>query len=288
MSYILNALRKSEQERQAKQAETVTEQVLHQPPPKNRKTAALIGGILVANLLLVALLVWYLQKADDVPAKPRVAPQTGAEKLMKAASKTEENKVRSVPEQERAALNPAPALEAAGSRSVSAAAAPKAPSLQEMSAARQSPPDKAEKPVPEEHKTAAAASAKGGNQDAVRSRHEKPKPEGQAGRAQRAVAAAPLEAALEEAEQEPKSSATNKQQAIPFFKDLPYDFRNSAPKMAINVFVYAERPEDRFIVMNMEKYKTGQTTKDAVEIKEIRADSVVASYGGRTFRIERP
>jgi general secretion pathway protein B len=40
--------------------------------------------------------------------------------------------------------------------------------------------------------------------------------------------------------------------------------------------------------MNMEKYKTGQTTKDAVEIKEIRSDSVVAGYGGRTFRIERP
>ncbi|MGR8953327.1 MAG: general secretion pathway protein GspB [Gammaproteobacteria bacterium] len=282
MSYILNALRKSEQERQAKQAETVTEQVLHQPPPKNRKTAALIGGILAANLLLLALLVWYLQKADDAPARPRVAPQSGTEKLRKGASKTEENKARPVPEQERAAINAAPAREVAGSQSVSAPAAAKTPSLQEMAAARQSPPDKAEKPVPEEHQTAAPAPARGGNQGVVRSRHEKPKQEGQAGRAQRAVAAVP------EAEQEPKSSASNKQQAIPFFKDLPYDFRNAAPKMAINVFVYAERPEDRFIVMNMEKYKTGQTTKDAVEIKEIRADSVVASYGGRTFRIERP
>jgi general secretion pathway protein B len=38
----------------------------------------------------------------------------------------------------------------------------------------------------------------------------------------------------------------------------------------------------------MEKYRAGQLTKDSVELKEIRFDSLVANYQNHMFRIGRP
>jgi len=96
MSYILNALRKSEQERQAKQPETVTELVLQQPPQKKSRTAEMIGGILLVNLLIIALLVVYLRKAGEAPVQTQAlrtpVAEKAVEKPLRAAVKVEEGK----------------------------------------------------------------------------------------------------------------------------------------------------------------------------------------------------
>lgn len=63
MSFILNALRKSEQERQAVQSETVTDKIrLHQPPQNRHKTAKFYAFLVAGNVLLIACLVLFIQK----------------------------------------------------------------------------------------------------------------------------------------------------------------------------------------------------------------------------------
>ncbi|WP_084675312.1 MULTISPECIES: general secretion pathway protein GspB [Methylomicrobium] len=52
--------------------------------------------------------------------------------------------------------------------------------------------------------------------------------------------------------------------------------------------MYADNPADRFVILNMTKLRSARPPKNAVEIREIRSDGVIASYGGRVFRIERP
>jgi general secretion pathway protein B len=75
---------------------------------------------------------------------------------------------------------------------------------------------------------------------------------------------------------------------IPLLASLPTDFQREVPSLNINVFVYSEIPEERFVVINMSKYLAGQKLDNGTEILEIRADSLVLEYLGRKFRIERP
>jgi len=77
-------------------------------------------------------------------------------------------------------------------------------------------------------------------------------------------------------------------QDIPLLSDLPFEFRQTVPKFTINVFVYSQQPEERFVMIDMVKYKPGQQIKDVMMLKEILPDSLVVDYQNRTFKIERP
>ena len=298
MSYILNALRKSEQERQATQPETITEQVLMSQPKKSRKTAALIGGLLAVNLLAVALLIWYLKKADEAPAKPHPAQQVQKKKAPRPLPAVEKAVDHVTDPEQGAASNPAvigPTVQKPMRPQFRVPATPvtKAPSIEDLAAVKQAEEEKPVKPALENREAPSDRESQRASPHpfAGISGREQFRQEFQASRAQRLLAAKNDSNPEEENDEAPEiktDAAPTAKQEIPLFKDLPYDFRSSAPKMTINVFVYDEKPEDRFVVMNMTKYKTGQTTKESVEIKEIRPDSLVASFGGRIFRIERP
>jgi general secretion pathway protein B len=288
MSYILNALRKSEQERQANRPETLTEQVLTPPAPKSRKIAIVIGALLAVNLLALLLLVWYLKKTDDTPAAARQAdartlqqkaarkPQPGAVKPANTDAPSEKAPAAAAPVPE--VINP--------SAPTAAAPAVKSPSIEELAAAsraaevkgpKQAMPDKPERGAQTVPSTAATGA------------RELARKERQTRRAQPVPAAeSPSDSESDAGKGKSDASPAAGRQDIPLFKDLPYNFRSSVPKMAINVFMYTDNPADRFVILNMTKYKAGQTTKDAIEIREIRPDGVIASYGGKVFRIERP
>ncbi|MGJ0485809.1 MAG: general secretion pathway protein GspB [Methylomicrobium sp.] len=289
MSYILNALRKSEQERQANQPETITEQVLMPPPQKSRKTAILIGSLLAVNLLAVPLLAWYLKQAENTPAKPQIP----------APPLTQKTEQKPLPVDSQAAFGQSskaePAVAAPPPEAmrpqmpVAAAPAAKTPSIEDLAALKQAAEENAAKQAQHdksEHRVQNAPSSA-----AILEQGQLRKEERQARQIHGILAAksgknSPDKGAA--SEENKIDTAPPSQQGIPLYKDLPYNFRNSAPKMTINVFMYADKPEDRFVILNMTKYKAGQTTKESVEIKEIRSDGVIASYEGRVFRIERP
>jgi general secretion pathway protein B len=285
MSYILNALRKSEQERQAKQPETITDQVLMPSPQKSRKTALLIGGLLAVNLLALPVLVWYLKKADDIPAKPQAHAQPSPISLKPIDGKTLSG--QDAKKELTAAVMPA---QETMSPSMPEAAAPAATasSIEELAAVKQAVEEKAAKQGRPDKSESSAQTAP---PSAAISQQGQIRKKSQARQVHGVLASRSLnnsEGEVNKIEEKKTESAAAEPQKIPLFKDLPYNFRNSAPKMSINVFMYAAKPEERFVVLNMTKYKAGQTTKDSVEIKEIRPDGIVAGYGGKVFRIERP
>ncbi len=298
MSYILDALRKSEQERQAHQPETATERVLMPPPKKSRKTAGLIGALLAGNLLAVSLAAWYLKKPDEALAKPQVAAQPVQKKaasmpptaLKPVHHKTDvepganeaEPTLTAAPAQERKSPNMAPA----------GMPSPKASSIEALASVKQAGIQQAVTPAQEELKVPSDRDGQTASEQQIARirQREQLRQKIQARRNQHRLAAdnANPPEVVEQAPEKKPDVPPAATQEIPLFKELPYDFRNSAPKLSINVFKYDDKPEERFVVLNMTKYKVGQTTKDAVEIKEIRSDAVVASYGGKVFRIERP
>lgn len=263
MSYILNALRKSEQERLALQPETVTDRLLALPPGQSRKKARWISTAILCNVLIVAGFIWYAQKTLAPSATHQSPnPQTNATVAVKPEDKPIA-KMKRAPEQP--ATSPVPASASAGqviAANKPTERRPKSPSLiaKPDAAFKQNALPQVKKSPIEKEETSVSL----------------------AGEAAKTIAV-PVQS--KEKTPEPAPLPGNK---IPFFYELPYEFRQSVPKMTINVFVYSSEPSERFVMINMAKYKAGQQTKDAVEIKDIRPQSLVVSYQNQLFQIERP
>jgi general secretion pathway protein B len=63
---------------------------------------------------------------------------------------------------------------------------------------------------------------------------------------------------------------------------LPQGLRNDMPEFKITVLVYAEAPEDRFVLINGERLQEQEELEGGVLLEEIRRDGAVFSY--RTYR----
>lgn len=94
MSYILDALKKAEQERGIGQVPRLAS-VQEEPPRPRRGLAWLIGGALLLNALVLG---WWLRPVTTPKVAPRPAHTTGAPATPTAATQPETNAaVRSVP-----------------------------------------------------------------------------------------------------------------------------------------------------------------------------------------------
>jgi general secretion pathway protein B len=263
MSYILNALRKSEQERQAMQPETVTDRILAQQPERRRGIGKWIAVVLLGNVLVIAAIIWYIQAMPRPTSVLQASKKSPVDKTeMKKADKPLSDTIESP--KPMANLSPPP------TSPLLAASNPQ--KNQVNSPARLTPPlAPASAPVPEPSFGTGKPSITKKEPLVIPAKQSAPK--------------TPVTAPAEEKKPEPAAKTDNK---IPFLGELPDDFRQSVPKMTINVFVFSSDPAERFVVINMAKYKTGQLTSDQVEIKEILPESLIVSYRNQIFRIGRP
>lgn len=240
MSYILNALRKSETERQTTKTESLEDRLLETTPTVEKKTSKTIMALIAVNVCLVIYFIVSLN--SQVKTQPLPPAQVENKQKPEAAVKKQ-----TVTTQEP--------IEA-----------PKPQFLQQSIASQIKKQQKAvEQPVvskPVIAKTITKPPAK--EQDV-----ELSVPETQ-----------PI---TEEAYIAPEIV----QQGIPFLSELPSSFRRTVPDLKINVFVYTEKPDDRFIMVNMQKYQVGQQLESGIMIKEIREDSLVVEYKNKIFKIRR-
>ncbi|MGZ4995205.1 MAG: general secretion pathway protein GspB [Methylobacter sp.] len=250
MSFILNALRKSERERQALQAENVTDKILlPQPPQSTSKASKLLVFLFIANVVVISGVVWFIRNnlmstADTtLPAASPTLPAQDAKIEAKTIAK-------SVP----------PKRPTQKSESEIASIA------ELIDKEKQEPAPSQVKPVITKKPATDAAKRLAMTNDS--------EPQ---------IQTAP--AAKVEPE-EPETIPVRKD--IPFLNDLPFEFRQTLPKFTVNVFVYSKDPEERFIMIDMVKYKSGQQIKDAMLLKEILPDSFVVEYQNREFQIKRP
>ncbi|GMR14919.1 MAG: hypothetical protein BMS9Abin30_0532 [Gammaproteobacteria bacterium] len=69
--------------------------------------------------------------------------------------------------------------------------------------------------------------------------------------------------------------------------ELPDTVRADVPEMSFSVLVYANRPADRFVLVNGKRLQEGDSYRQGLVVKEIRRDGVVFSYRLYQFLVER-
>jgi general secretion pathway protein B len=268
MSYILDALRKSEQQRQAIQPDTVTDRILANPVQAKQKPTQWIIALVIVNLLVICYLAWFFTQKSAVELQPNTPIAGIPEQQPLPVIPKKQAEQAAVTAQDRTSQTTAPsAIVQTKPQTVSPSIA-QLIEAQKMAAIQQTNP----KPIVEKK------AEKKAEKKPVAVKKEP---------LTRDIEAAQMRPEMPELEEE-KPSAPTTHKSTPDLNELTYEVRNNLPNLNINVFSYDHQPEDRFVIIDMVKYKTGQLIKGSVKLKEIRQDSIVLEYGGNTFKVERP
>ena len=59
------------------------------------------------------------------------------------------------------------------------------------------------------------------------------------------------------------------------------------PEISLNMHVYAVKPKDRFVFLNMQRLHEGESLPNGVHVEQITPDGVVLSHHGSKFVLER-
>lgn len=253
MSYILNALRKSERERSEKTSETLQNRILETPPHSQKRFSWFSIFLVVINLALLSFFIW-AQFQREVPVENVEVASVQNQPILSAQAKPEPVKEITVP----APNASAPALSFA--EQMQAESKPKAV-------------------PPTQPKTAAAVKKQ--TLDVVRSPV-------QTRQSVKELLTAKVDLKLRNETMTKPVQAQVPQDGLPYLEELPFEFRSTVPKLDINVFVYSQNPAESFVMIDMKKYTAGQFVQDHLKLYAIKADSLVLSYHGKKFQLKRP
>ncbi|MCK9605961.1 MAG: general secretion pathway protein GspB [Methylomonas sp.] len=264
MSYILNALRKSERERQAIEPDTVTSRIVVQQPPHHKSSTKLIAALIVINLSVLIYVLGFTQKNPPVPEQTiatEVKPALSPAKIVSPSPAPKTPPIAQISKTDSQApvmALPAkiPTVKNQPVKPVKPVIAPPLPpaSPKPTVIKSETPPSKSIEPLKE-----AITPLK--------------------------PAAQPIALAGDATE---KTVLLRVKNDLPFLEDLPSEVSRSLPNLPINVFSYSSIAAERFVMIDMVKYVPGQRIKDQLELREIREDSIVVNFDNRTFKIRRP
>ncbi|SMF95158.1 general secretion pathway protein B [Methylomagnum ishizawai] len=276
MSYILEALRKSERDRQAAQTPTLPH-LLNQPPPRRPHWIGwLLAGLLVVNGLGLAWLALYDRGRSQPdapvasPPAPPVAPVTP-----KASADAAPNAVVS--------LNPPPVAPSTVPKPAHLSTEAKAPAKPAVHTvkphtakpAKPAPLTEADTPElawTEDGEAASPVLARPKLRPALRPPPPRPAEEDRG----------------DEADQPAPQAERLAHDPIPWLSALPGEFRQRLPQFKINIFAYSSLPEERFAIIDMRKYRVGDRIPGEALLLDIRADCLVLEWEGQKFRFPRP
>lgn len=74
---------------------------------------------------------------------------------------------------------------------------------------------------------------------------------------------------------------------LPRFTDLVVRGELNVPHMRVDIHVFSAVPADRFVFINMRKYIEGQATQEGPQVERITRDGVVMDYQGQRFFLSR-
>jgi len=74
---------------------------------------------------------------------------------------------------------------------------------------------------------------------------------------------------------------------VPTWGELSLEFRSGFTLPRIDVHVYAEKPARRFILVDLEKYREGDTLASGAVVEKILPEGVQLYYQGKKFLVER-
>lgn len=213
MSFILDALKKSENERQLNTPPEFATVPADPDSPRAPRWLWVLAGLLLVNLLVVAALL----TRDTAPAS---ATPAGT-----------------------------PAAAAASPASPTPAARPADAFAERLEEARRSLPVRA--PVP----SAAAADSPATGPDASGAR--------------------------------PAATDAGNVLLLPSLDELRLNGELDLPDLHVDIHVWSEDPDERFVFINMDKYRERDTMSAGPVVHEITRDGVVLGYRGRRFVLSR-
>ena len=262
MSFILDALRKSEHARQRQGGPGLAEVAVAAPKTKTSVWATAAVVLLVVNLLAVGVLMLRRAKAPD-----------GAETTSSAAR---EARAASSPMEPRPSVPPATITANAPSSTVAAEPAPATgvpPMLQPADGAA---PAATRNPLEYEITDGAMPP------DPVLAERGASVPEGPPAVTENATRpGSVVYESLPGAGGAPPGAMSN----LPTIDDVAA--QGGLPEMRIDLHVYASNPQDRFVFVNKRKYREGETLQEGPRVEEITRDGVVLNQHGRRFILPR-
>ena len=264
MSFILDALRKSEHQRQKSTGPGLAEIPVAAPRPKTNVWATAAVTLLVVNLTAVGVLL--LRRADP-PETPAAA---------------------STPGQAPAASAPTPAA-AATPPVANPTLAPPAPTTATAAPAAQRPAEPGRNPLAEEVGDIAPG-LEPGMADAAASIPAGPPAVARQGAPNRggSVVYAPVPEANDApytpppAEPEASAEPAPSRAALPGADDM---VARGMPELHLDLHVYSNVPKQRFIFVNSRKYVEGDTLQEGAVVEKITPDGAVLSFRGSRFKL---
>lgn len=255
MSFILDALKKSESDRQRQSGPSLFEVKVAPPRRKLPVWAVAIAVLLAINIVVVG---WMLLRH---PAERQAVPPVSAEAPAAAPPAT-----RAIAQDAAAARPGAPAASgAAGPEPAASAAAPQSTATPPPSAATE-PAVRAANPT----QPPAATPPAGADQSTG---------EGTTGSDPSDYAPA-VEPAAQGA-----GAAQGSGGELPLYQQVVTSA--NLPELHLDLHVFADRPRDRFAMINMHRVGEGDTLPDGAQVEAIRPDGVVLSYHGTRFLLPR-
>jgi general secretion pathway protein B len=76
-------------------------------------------------------------------------------------------------------------------------------------------------------------------------------------------------------------------EVLPTINELDLTGANALPDLHLDVHVFATKPAERFVYINMRKYREGNTIAEGPLLERIRRDGVVLDYRGLRFLLPR-
>ena len=92
----------------------------------------------------------------------------------------------------------------------------------------------------------------------------------------------PLSSAAPPARNQSASTAS-----LPMIHEVLADGTVTLPALHVDIHVFAEAPEDRFVFINMNKQVEGSRLAEGPVVEEITTDGVVLNYNGTSFVLPR-
>jgi general secretion pathway protein B len=264
MSFILDALRKSEHERQRQTGPALVEVAVAAPKQKTNRWATAAIALLLVNLVAIGVLLLVKSQdeptaaapAAEAPATATPAAPTGVAPARVAAPAAQASVTQTLPAQQ---YSPPPTLRPAEAPPV---ADQRNPLEQEMSAYS---------PAMDYEAAAAAAAPPPGPAAVTPAR-----------RGGSVVYQSVPDAEPAATYHPPPGGSTGH---LPQADEMTA--RGAVPEMRLELHVWSTKPQERFVFVNGRRYREGETTAEGAAVEEITPDGVIMNSGGNRFLLSR-
>jgi general secretion pathway protein B len=267
MSFILDALRKSEHARQRETGPGLAEIPVAAARPKKNLWATAAVVLLLVNLLAVGVLLLRRAQQNDAPATTVSTASTGTSV---APSPTDTGIA--------AAATAQPSLVAADTGPVTQGAAPPRAAPAAAAESRNPLADEVGAGIPEPSLQAAASAVPDGPPAVTRQGSARPG----------SVVYAPVP----EAEDPPyvapvpaRSAAAPPASAPAMPGADEVIARGGVPPLHLDLHVYANEPQQRFVFINSRKYREGDTLAEGPVVEQITTEGAVLNFRGSRFKL---